>query len=232
MLLSLYCLSGSRKQQRPRRQAQDGIPVFWPIAKSTRRRKRERSRLDGGKSAKVFPARNSVSSDSRHILGDSIRSVGAFLEGARFPGGCRVVSGGREGIFVPIATLLLVDDNPVILEHIRGLLARDQQYQVVGAVNDGDSVRRAYSRLRPDIIVLDISMGDISGIDVAQDLFDSGCKAKIVFLTVHEDPDFINAAMGAGGSAYIVKSRVSNDLIPALDAVLSGKLFVSTCHSH
>jgi len=141
-------------------------------------------------------------------------------------------SPGREGIFVPIATLLLADDNPVILEHVRGLLVRNQQYRVVGAVTDGDSVQSAYSRLRPDVIVLDISMGDISGIDVAQDLFDSGCKAKIVFLTVHEDPDFINAAMGAGGSAYIVKSRVSNDLIPALDAVLSGKLFVSTCHSH
>jgi len=141
-------------------------------------------------------------------------------------------SPGRKGIFVPIATLLLADDNPVILEHVRGLLVRNQQYRVVGAITDGDSVQSAYSRLRPDVIVLDISMGDISGIDVAQDLLDSGCKAKIVFLTVHEDPDFINAAMGAGGSAYIVKSRVSNDLIPALDAVLSGKLFVSTCHSH
>jgi len=133
---------------------------------------------------------------------------------------------------VPIATLLLVDDNPVILEHVRGLLLRNQQYQVVGAVTDGESVQRAYSRLRPDIIVLDISMGDISGIDVAQDLLDSGCKAKIIFLTVHEDPDFINAAMGAGGSAYVMKSRVSSDLIPALNAVLSGKLFVSVCHSH
>jgi DNA-binding NarL/FixJ family response regulator len=141
-------------------------------------------------------------------------------------------STGREGILVPIATLLLADDNPVILEHVRGLLVRNKQYQVVGAVTDGDSVQRAYSRLRPDIIVLDISMGDISGIDVAQDLLDSGCKAKIVFLTVHEDADFINAAMGAGGSAYVVKSRVSYELIPALDAVLSGKLFVSPCHSY
>ena len=111
------------------------------------------------------------------------------------------------------------------------MLARNKRYQVIGAVTDGESVQRAYSRLRPDIIILDISMSDISGIDVAQDLVDSGCKAKIVFLTVHEDADFINAAMGAGGSAYVVKSRVSSDLIPALDAVLSGKLFVSSCHS-
>ena len=132
---------------------------------------------------------------------------------------------------MPIKTLLLADDNPIILEHVRSLFGNSRQYQVVGAVTDGDAVPRAYSRLRPDIIVLDISMGEISGIDVAQNLLDSGCKAKIVFLTVHEDADFINAAMGAGGSAYVVKSRVSSDLVPALDAVVSGKLFVSPCHS-
>jgi DNA-binding NarL/FixJ family response regulator len=132
---------------------------------------------------------------------------------------------------VPITTLLLADDNPAILEHVRSLLGKNREYRVVGAVTDGDAVQRAYSRLRPDIIVLDISMGEVSGIDVAQDLLDSGCKAKIIFLTVHEDADFINAAMNAGGSAYVMKSRVSNDLIPALDTVLSGKLFVSSCHS-
>jgi DNA-binding NarL/FixJ family response regulator len=172
-------------------------------------------------------------------LGDFIPSVVVFLEGARSrrlsrrfecSSGFRG-STGREGIFVAIRTLLLADDNPVILEYFRGLLGQTKQYQVVGAVTSGDAVQSAYSRLQPDIIVLDISMGEISGIDVAQDLLDSGCKAKIVFLTVHEDADFIHAAMGAGGSAYVVKSRVSNDLIAALDAVLSGKCFVSSCHS-
>lgn len=70
-------------------------------------------------------------------------------------------------------------------------------------------------------------MGDVSGIDVARDLRDSGCNAKIIFLTVHEDSDYLNAGMGAGGSAYVVKSRLNQDLISAINAVLSNKIFVS-----
>ena len=126
-----------------------------------------------------------------------------------------------------IPSVLLADDSFAILEHVSKLLEGHKQYQVVGTTTDGAGVLREYSRLKPDVIVLDISMGEVSGIDVAQNLRDSGCHSKIVFLTVHEDPDFLNAAMGAGGSAYVVKSRLSADLISAIDAVLSGKLFVS-----
>jgi DNA-binding NarL/FixJ family response regulator len=107
------------------------------------------------------------------------------------------------------------------------MLEKDKRYQVVAAVPDGASVLREYSRLRPDIIILDISMQDLSGIDVAQQLRDSGCSAKIIFLTVHDDSDFLNAAMGAGGSAYVVKSRLNIDLISAITAVLANKHFVS-----
>ena len=129
---------------------------------------------------------------------------------------------------MPVTTVLLADDNPVILSHVRKLLGRNGQYEVVGAITDGGAVLPEYSRLRPDVIVLDISMGELSGIEVARTLVESGCNAKIVFLTVHEDSDFLNAAMGAGGSAYVVKSRVSTDLMSAIDAALSGKLFVSS----
>jgi DNA-binding NarL/FixJ family response regulator len=118
------------------------------------------------------------------------------------------------------------------LNHVRRLLGRNNQYEVVGAVTDGDAVVHEYTRLQPDVIVLDISMGELSGIDVARTLVDSGCNAKIVFLTVHEDSDFLNAAMDAGGSGYVVKSRVSTDLITAIDTALSGKLFVSSCLVH
>jgi DNA-binding NarL/FixJ family response regulator len=86
-----------------------------------------------------------------------------------------------------------------------------------------------YFRLRPDVIVLDISIGKLSGIEVARHLRDSGCHSKIVFLTVHEDSDFLSAAMGVGGSAYVVKSRLNTDLISAIAAVLCGKVFVSPC---
>jgi len=107
------------------------------------------------------------------------------------------------------------------------LLETDGEYEVVGSFANGTDVLREYDRLRPDVIVLDISMELLSGIDVAQQLRDCGCHSKIVFLTVHEDADFVNAAMGAGGSGYVVKSRLGLDLIPAIHAALCNKLFVS-----
>lgn len=124
-------------------------------------------------------------------------------------------------------TIVLADDNGAVLDHVRKMLGRDNRFDVVGAFRDGASVLQHYSQLKPDVVVLDISMGELSGIEVARQLRDAGCDSKIVFLTVHEDFDFMNAAMGAGGSAYVVKSRLSADLISAIIAVLSGKLFVS-----
>ena len=124
-------------------------------------------------------------------------------------------------------TILLGDDNSAVLDHVGKMLEKEGSYKVVGAVSDGRTVVREYLRLRPDVVILDISMGDVSGIDVARDLRDSGCNAKIIFLTVHEDSDYLNAGMGAGGSAYVVKSRLNQDLISAINAVLSNKIFVS-----
>lgn len=124
-------------------------------------------------------------------------------------------------------TILLSDDNSAILDHVGKMLEKEKGYKVVAAISDGAVVVREYLRLRPDVIILDISQGELSGIDIARDLRHSGCGSKIIFLTVHEDSDYVNAGMGAGGSAYVVKSRLSQDLLPAINAVLSNKLFVS-----
>jgi DNA-binding NarL/FixJ family response regulator len=124
-------------------------------------------------------------------------------------------------------TLLLADDNSGVLTHVSKMLEKEKDYKVIAAISDGATVVRNSLRLKPDVIILDISMGETSGIDIARQLRDSGCNAKIVFLTVHEDVDFMNAAIGAGGSAYVVKPRLSLDLPSAVNAVLSNKLFVS-----
>jgi DNA-binding NarL/FixJ family response regulator len=128
---------------------------------------------------------------------------------------------------VPRITVLLADDNVAVLEHLRAMLEKETDCKVVAVISDGATVVREYFRLRPNVISLDISMGTVSGIDVARQLRDSGCTAKIIFLSVHEDYDFVNAAMGAGASAYVVKSRLKMDLLCAINAVLSNKLFVS-----
>lgn len=128
---------------------------------------------------------------------------------------------------MPSTTVLLADDNSSVLDHVRMMLEKENDFKVIAVVSDGAIVVRECLRLRPDIIVLDISMGERNGIDVARKLRDSGSGAKIVFLTVHEDSDYVNAAIGAGGSAYVVKSRLNLDLLSAITAVLSSRLFVS-----
>lgn len=124
--------------------------------------------------------------------------------------------------------MLLGDDNPAILNVVRELL--QTEYDVVGAVLDGESVLREAAKLKPDIVVLDISMGEMDGIAVARQLHDTAQQIKVVFLTVHEIAEFVRVALAAGGTAYVFKSRLNTDLIPALHAVCRGRLFVS-CQS-
>ena len=131
---------------------------------------------------------------------------------------------------MPRASILLADDNSAVLTHVSKMLETD--YEIVGAVQGGASVLLDWRRLKPDVIVLDISMGETNGIDVARHLRDSGCNSKIIFLTVHQDPDYVHAAMGAGGSGYVLKARLGSDLVSAIHAVLSGKLFVSATLLH
>jgi len=128
---------------------------------------------------------------------------------------------------VPRKTIILADDNAGVLAHVSGMFEREREFKVVAAISDGATVVRESLQLRPDIIILDISLGKINGIFIARQLRDSGCTAKIIFLTVHEDADYMNAAIGAGGSGYVVKSRLSLDLFAAIHAALSNKLFVS-----
>ena len=123
--------------------------------------------------------------------------------------------------------LLLADDNPAMLNHVSGFLARD--FQIVAAVTDGDAALRNFETSSPDLLVLDISMGRVGGLEVARRLRSKGRQIPIVFLTVHREADFVNAALGSGGTAYVVKSHLTHDLIPAIKAALLGEMFVSPC---
>lgn len=123
------------------------------------------------------------------------------------------------------ATVLLADDNPEILQHAAHVL--ESEFEVIAAVADGESVLRDFERIKPDIVVLDISMGRFSGLDVARSLLQTGHQACIVFLTVHEEAELICAAFGVGAAGYVVKSRLNSDLLDALHASLAGRIFVS-----
>ena len=131
----------------------------------------------------------------------------------------------RPPKLAPLPRIMLADDNPEILETVSEILKHD--CFILESVLDGQSVLRDALTLRPDVIVLDISLGDLTGIEVARHLRDMGCKAKIIFLTVHENPDFIRAAFEAGASGYVFKSALGTDLIEAIEAVNAGETFIS-----
>lgn len=126
----------------------------------------------------------------------------------------------------PIARIVIADDNLAMLDSVAEVLL-DADYDVVGVVSDGRCVLAQVEHSRPDIVVLDISMGDVNGLELARALQERSFAGKIIFLTVHEDQELLGAAIAAGGYAYVVKSRLDLDLLPALQAVLGGQLFVS-----
>ena len=121
--------------------------------------------------------------------------------------------------------MLLADDHPGFPEMIEGLLG--PTFEVVGEVSDGQSLVEKARELSPDIIISDISMPILNGIEAAQQLKRLGTAAKIIFLTVHSGTDFVRACMAAGASGYVEKPRVATDLLAAIGEVLAGHTFVS-----
>jgi DNA-binding NarL/FixJ family response regulator len=100
-------------------------------------------------------------------------------------------------------------------------------FEVVGAVEDGEALVEAAVNLQPDVIITDISMPKLNGIEAADRLRKSGSSSKIVFLTVHTNPDFVQAALKTGALAYVSKSRITTDLLIAVEEALNGCIFVS-----
>ncbi len=122
-------------------------------------------------------------------------------------------------------TVLLVDDNADILAIARSVLT--PACIVVGAVTDGPSALTAASAQQPDVIVLDISMPGMSGLEVAAALRAQMSAAAIVFLTVHDDVQFVDAARQAGGTGYVLKPRLVSDLLHAVQEARAGRSFIS-----
>ena len=121
--------------------------------------------------------------------------------------------------------VLLVDDNDGMLERAAAVLS--QRFEIVGAVNDGWKALEAAGTLHPDIIVLDISMPGMGGLEVANRLKATGCKAAVVFLTIHDEEEIVRAARDAGGVGYVLKPRLASELPLAAAEASAGRRFIS-----
>jgi DNA-binding NarL/FixJ family response regulator len=123
------------------------------------------------------------------------------------------------------ARVLLVDDNEAMLARARAVLTPG--CVVVGAAKNGPAALEAARTLRPDVIVLDISMPGMTGLEVAFCLRKAGSTAALVFLTVHGEEEFVVAAREVGGMGYVVKPRLASDLLLAVREAQAGRPFVS-----
>ena len=120
---------------------------------------------------------------------------------------------------------LVADDNELVLDRVINMLAGE--CDVIGTAIDGQQALDTAKRLKPDILVLDISMPVMNGFETAHCLKEAGIKTRIVFLTVHDDPDFATEALAAGALGYVIKSRIATDLLAAIKEAHAGRCFVS-----
>lgn len=123
------------------------------------------------------------------------------------------------------ARVLVADDHKLIRDRIVHLLK--SEFEVLQAVRDGQTLLDVAARLKPDVCVLDISMPVMSGIETAAQLTQSSSPPKIIFLTVHDDLDFVRAAFETGAKGYVIKARMAADLLEAVREVLAGRTFLS-----
>jgi len=126
-------------------------------------------------------------------------------------------------------TILLADDSSAILYEVSTFLQTD--FDVVATVSDGAAAVKQIADLQPDVIILDIAMPLLNGIEVAHEIRRRGLSPKIIFLSVEQDRDYVDAAAQIGAS-YVVKSRMRSDLILAIKETLDSRIFVSVpCQS-
>jgi DNA-binding NarL/FixJ family response regulator len=126
---------------------------------------------------------------------------------------------------VGLVRVLLADDHGDFLRKVRGELSTE--FEIVDTAANGEEAIDAVRRLDPDVLVIDISMPVLDGLQTAARLRDDHCRTKVVFLTIHEQSDFVSAAFAAGASGYVSKRHLGSDLVPAIREVLQGHTFIS-----
>jgi DNA-binding NarL/FixJ family response regulator len=121
--------------------------------------------------------------------------------------------------------LLLADDHTILVEGLKALLA--SEFDVVATAGDGRAVLEAAKQYQPDLILLDISMPGLNGIEAARRLKQSNPVAKLIILTMHADLSFVSAAFEAGVSGYVLKQSAATELVTALHDVEAGRRYIS-----
>jgi len=122
--------------------------------------------------------------------------------------------------------LLLADDHDIVIQGLRRVLDHPD-IDIVGVVHDGHALLRAAKEMRPDIIVADITMPLLNGIDAARQIREDNLKVKIIFLTMHPEVTFATEALAAGGAGYVLKSSAGDELLTAIREATKERVYVT-----
>jgi DNA-binding NarL/FixJ family response regulator len=125
--------------------------------------------------------------------------------------------------------ILLADDHRIVLEGLKNLLEAD--YDVVGMAEDGQSLVKEALRLRPDVIITDITMPSLNGIDAVLQIRRKGLNPKVIFLTMHNDAMYAKEVLDTGASGFVLKHSASSELITAVQEALQGNTYISAAIS-
>jgi DNA-binding NarL/FixJ family response regulator len=121
--------------------------------------------------------------------------------------------------------VLVADDHTIVAEGLRSLL--EPEFELVGVVQDGRTLIAEAARIRPEVIVLDISMPLLNGIEAAQQIHKSDPNVKLIFLTMHPDVAFVREAFRAGASGYLLKRAAVSELVTAIRETLKGRSYLT-----
>ncbi|MGE7122524.1 response regulator [Peribacillus sp. NPDC046944] len=121
---------------------------------------------------------------------------------------------------------MLVDDHAILISGLKLLLQKRTSYQIVGVADDGHKALELYDKLEPDILILDISLPGMDGLQVLNNIRARYEHAKVIVLTMYEDEEYVSLIMGAGASGYVPKVAVDEELYSAIDTVMDGYIYL------
>jgi len=125
-------------------------------------------------------------------------------------------------------SILIADDHDIIRAGIRNILLDHPGYKLVGEATDGEDALTKTEKLKPDVLLLDISMPKISGLDIIEQVHRFSPKTKVIIISVHKASAYIMKAFKAGVAGYLNKENAAADLLPALRKVIDGKVYLSS----